>query len=139
MNASAIQGLRTEFAGQVIAPEDADYEQARQVFAPQIDRRPAAIVRPVDAGEVAAVVTLARDEGLELAVRSGGHSAAGHGVSDGGIVLDLSRLKALEIDPDEQVAWAETGLTAGEVTRCRPGSTGSRSGSATPARSGSAA
>ena len=93
-----------------------EYESARLVFAPQIDRRPAAIVRPADASEVSAVVALARDEGLELAVRSGGHSVAGHGVSDGGIVLDLSRMKALEIDPDEQVAWAETGLTAGEVT-----------------------
>ena len=116
MTASSIQPLRTEIAGQVIAPEDAQYESARLVFAPQIDRRPAAIVRTADASEVSAVVALARDEGLELAVRSGGHSVAGHGVSDGGIVLDLSRLKALEIDPDEQVAWAETGLTAGEVT-----------------------
>jgi FAD/FMN-containing dehydrogenase len=116
MTASSIQPLRTEIAGQVITPADADYDSARLVFAPQIDRRPAAIVRPADASEVSAVVELARDEGLELAVRSGGHSVAGHGVSDGGIVLDLSHLKGLEIDPDEQVAWAEAGLTAGEVT-----------------------
>ena len=111
---TSIQALSTEIAGQVIAPDDADYESARQVFLPQIDRRPAAIFRPGDADEVASVVGLAQDQGLELAVRSGGHSAAGHGVSDGGIVLDLARMKALEIDPDARVAWAETGLTAGE-------------------------
>jgi FAD/FMN-containing dehydrogenase len=116
VTASTIQQLRGEIDGKVITSEDADYESARLVFMPQIDRRPAAIVKPADAGEVSTVVTLARDEGLELAVRSGGHSAAGHGVSEGGIVLDLSNMKALEIDPDAQVAWAETGLTAGELT-----------------------
>src|SRR4051812_18190643 len=101
--ATAIERLSTEIAGQVIAQADAEYERARLVFLPQIDRRPAAIVRPVDAGEVAAVVRVAHEQGFELAVRSGGHSAAGHGVSDGGIVLDLSHMKALEIDPDGQV------------------------------------
>ena len=112
----SIPELRARLAGQVIAPEDAEYEQARQVFMPAFDRRPAVIVRPVDAAEVAHVVSLARESGLELAVRSGGHSGAGHSVSEGGIVLDLSLLKGLEIDPDERVARAETGLTAGEVT-----------------------
>lgn len=117
----SIPELRAELRGQVIGPDDAGYDQARSVFVPTVDRRPAAIVRPRDAGEVARVVTLARDRGLELAVRSGGHSGAGHGVSDGGIVLDLALLKALELDPDRRVAWAETGLTAGEVTRAAGG------------------
>jgi FAD/FMN-containing dehydrogenase len=62
------------------------------------------------------VIRAARESGLELAVRSGGHSSAGHGVTEGGIVLDLARLKALELDPAGRVAWAETGLTAGEFT-----------------------
>ena len=74
------------------------------------------IIRPADAAEVASVVRLAREHGLELAVRSGGHSGAGHGVSEGGIVLDLSLLKAVEIDVDSRTAWAEAGATAGEVT-----------------------
>ena len=113
----SIPELRAELRGQVIAPDDPRYAEARSVFVPTVDRLPAAIVRPVDAGDVAHVVTLAREGGLELAVRSGGHSGAGHGVSDGGIVLDLALLKALELDPDRRVAWAETGLTAGEVTR----------------------
>ncbi len=113
---STIQQLRTQISGQVIAPADTGYDQARQVFMPQFDRRPAAIVRPADAGEVASVVDLAREQGFELAVRSGGHSAAGHSVSEGGIVLDLSNLKGLEIDVAAEEAWAETGLTAGELT-----------------------
>jgi FAD/FMN-containing dehydrogenase len=112
----SIPKLRAELAGDVIAPDDAGYDEARAVFFPMFDRRPAVIVRPLDAGEVGFVVRLARESGLELAVRSGGHSSAGHGVSEGGIVVDLSRLKALEIEPDERVAWADTGLTSGEVT-----------------------
>jgi FAD/FMN-containing dehydrogenase len=115
-SAISIADLRAKLAGDVIGPEDPEYERARLVFLPQFDRRPAAIVRPVDANEVAYVVWLAGEQGLELAVRSGGHSSAGHGVSDGGIVLDLSAMKALEMDADNHAAWAEAGLTAGEVT-----------------------
>jgi FAD/FMN-containing dehydrogenase len=112
----SIPKLRADLAGQVIAPDDAAYDEARSVFFPMFDRRPAVIVRPVDASEVAQVVSLAGETGLELAVRSGGHSNAGYGVSEGGIVLDLSLLKQLEIDPDGRTASAETGLTAGEAT-----------------------
>ena len=80
----SIPRLRATFDGRVIAPEDPAYDQARGVFYLSIDRRPAAIVRPTDASEVAQVVSLARETGLELAVRSGGHSLAGHSSSDGG-------------------------------------------------------
>jgi FAD/FMN-containing dehydrogenase len=99
-----------------IRPEDPDYDEARTIFYGWIDRRPAMIVRVADAEDVARVVGTAREGGLELAVRSGGHSVAGHSVSDGGIVLDLSEMKGLDIDPDARTAWAETGLTAGEYT-----------------------
>jgi FAD/FMN-containing dehydrogenase len=108
--------LRADFDGRVIAPDDPGYDQARGVFYGSFDRRPALIVRPADAAEVATVVALARDSGLELAVRSGGHSLAGHSVSEGGIVLDLSAMKGLDIDPEARTAWAQTGLTAGEYT-----------------------
>ena len=108
--------LRAELAGEVIAPGDSEYERARLVFNPQVDRRPAAVVRPVDADEVAHVVSFAGAQGLELAVRSGGHSYAGHGVSNGGIVLDLSALKTLELDSGTRIADAQTGLTSAELT-----------------------
>jgi FAD/FMN-containing dehydrogenase len=112
----SIPRLRAAVTGRVIAPDDVDYEQGRTVFYGGIDRRPLAIVRVANANDVAYVVSLARETGIELAVRSGGHSIPGHSVSEGGIVLDLSEMKALEIDPEERTAWAETGLTASEFT-----------------------
>ena len=111
-----IESVRVALDGRVITPDDEGYEAARTVFYRSVDRRPAVIARPVDTGEVARVVSLAREVGAELAVRSGGHSLAGHGVSEGGIVLDLSAMKGLEIDPDGRTAWAQAGLTAGEYT-----------------------
>ena len=77
-----------------------------------IDRHPAAIVRVKDDMDVVRVVALARESGLELAVRSGGHSIPGHSVSEGGIVIDLADMRALEIDVEARTAWAQTGLTA---------------------------
>jgi FAD/FMN-containing dehydrogenase len=112
----SIPDLRDVLSGQVIAPDDAGYDQARTIFYGGIDRRPAVIVRPTDASDVSQVVSLARETGLELAVRSGGHSVARHSVTEGGIVLDLRDLRALDIDPRQRTAWAETGLTAGEYT-----------------------
>jgi FAD/FMN-containing dehydrogenase len=112
-----VDQLRETLDGAVITPDDPGYDRARQLFYGGFeDLRPAAIVRPTDAAGVAAVVGFARDRGLELAVRGGGHSLAGHSTSDGGIVLDLSAMKALEVDVDGRTAWAEAGLTAGEVT-----------------------
>ena len=114
--AISIPELRTTFQDRVIAPDDPGYDRARTVVAGGIDRRPAVIIRVNDANDVARVVALARETGMELAVRSGGHSGAGHGVCEGGIVLDLSNMKDLQIDVEGRTAWAQTGLTAGEVT-----------------------
>jgi FAD/FMN-containing dehydrogenase len=110
----ALSQLRDVLNGRVIVPGDAVYDKARTVFYGGFDRRPAAIVRAADAADVARVVSLAREAGLELAIRSGGHSNAGHSVSDGGIVLDLKEMRSLHIDTVRRTAWAETGLTASE-------------------------
>jgi FAD/FMN-containing dehydrogenase len=112
----SIPELRASLNGRVITPDDATYDEARTVFYGGFDSRPALIVRVADANDVSRVVTLARESGLELAVKSGGHSVAGHSTTDGGIVLDLSRMKNLEIDVEGRTAWAESGLTAGEYT-----------------------
>jgi FAD/FMN-containing dehydrogenase len=106
--------LADDLKGRVIEPGHPDYDEARTVFYGDVDRRPAAIVKAANANDVARVIAHAREAGLELAVRSGGHSIAGHGVTEGGIVIDLSDMKALDIDPVRHTAWAETGLTAGE-------------------------
>jgi FAD/FMN-containing dehydrogenase len=108
--------LRAAVDGRVITPDDAGYDQARTIFYGGFDRRPAAIVRPADATQVAQVINLARDGGHELAVRGGGHSNAGHSVTEGGIVLDLSELTAIDVDPPARTAWAQAGLTTGAYT-----------------------
>ncbi len=108
--------LRRSMRGKVIAPGDTDYDAARAVVSGVIDRRPAAIAQVADADDVARVIDLVREAGLELAVRGGGHSAAGHGTTDAGVVLDLRALKALDIDPVQRTSWAQSGLTAGEYT-----------------------
>ncbi len=109
-----IDQLRAEFRGQVFTPDEDGYEEARTLFYGGFNQRPTVIARPVNAAGVSEIVSLARDNGIELAVRSGGHSLAGHSLSDGGIVLDLHNLKSLQIDVERRTAWAEAGLTAGE-------------------------
>jgi FAD/FMN-containing dehydrogenase len=112
----SISELRAAVRGQLITPDDEDYDTARTVMAGGIDRRPAVIVRVAGADDIQHVIKLARETGMELAVRSGGHSGLGHGVTEGGIVIDLRDMKAIDIDPEGRTVWAETGLTAREVT-----------------------
>ena len=104
--------LLTDITGRVIRPGDDNYDAARQVVLGGIDRRPSAIVRVADATDVARVIRFARETGTELAVRSGGHSGAGHSTTEGGVVIDLRDLRALEVDPAARTVTAQTGLTA---------------------------
>ena len=112
----SIPQLRDQLDGEVIAPEDGGYDEARQVFFKGIDRHPAAVARVANAGDVQRVVNFARESGAELAVRSGTHSRAGYGTSEGGVVLDLGGMKAVDIDAEARTVWVETGITAGEFT-----------------------
>jgi FAD/FMN-containing dehydrogenase len=114
--AISIENLRGSIRGRVITPDDAEYDEARTVVSGEVDPHPPAIVRVADAADVSRVVNFARETGTELAVRSGGHSGAAHSTTDRGIVLDLRDMKTLDIDADARTAWAETGLTAGEVS-----------------------
>ena len=111
-----IAQLREAVTGRVITPDDAEYDNARTIVYGGVDPRPGVIVRVANAADVATVVRFARETGTELAVRSGGHSGAGHCSTNGGIVIDVRDMKNLEIDADGHTAWAATGLTAGEVT-----------------------
>lgn len=113
---AVITRLRDELSGRVITPGDPDYDSERMVVDGRTDKRPAVIARVANASDVAAVISVARDSGLELAVRSGGHDGAGHSTTEGGIVLDVRNMKELVIDPDRRTALAETGLTAIEVS-----------------------
>jgi FAD/FMN-containing dehydrogenase len=109
-----IDSLVASVSGSVIQPDDAAYDEARHIHNTLIDRKPSLIVRAADAADVARAVTFAADHGLELAVRAGGHSI--HSATDGGLVVDLTQMKGLHIDPERRLAWAQPGLTAGEYT-----------------------
>src|SRR4029077_17657110 len=100
--------------GRVTAPGDEGYDEARGVFNGMIDKRPAVVVRAETAGDVVAAVNFARDTGLDLAIRGGGHSVPGFGTVDDGIVIDLSGLRQVTVDARARTARAEGGATWGD-------------------------
>lgn len=112
--ASASKEL-AQFKGTLIGPEDAEYGEACNVFNAMIDRRPALIARCANSDDVAAVVRFARDHDLLLAVRGGGHNGAGLGTCDDGVVIDLSLMRDVEVDPEERTVRVGGGATWGDV------------------------
>src|SRR5690348_16175071 len=105
------------FNGTLIGPDDGGYEEARKVYNAMIDRRPGLIARPTSADDVAKVVKFARDRGLKLAIRGGGHNGAGLGTVDDGVVIDLSGLKGVEVDPAAKRVRVAGGSVWGEVDK----------------------
>jgi hypothetical protein len=110
---SGIDQLREQVRGEVIVPDDAGYEQARRVYNAMIDRRPAVVVRCANAGDVTAAVDFAREHQLDVAVRGGQHSVPGFGTCDGGVVVDLSGMRGVRVDPAAKTARVEGGATWG--------------------------
>jgi FAD/FMN-containing dehydrogenase len=106
-----LTGFRDSLTGDVLAPSDREYEPARLCFNQLIDRRPAAIARCVDADDVATALAFAQEHNLEIAVRGAGHNPAGHCAVDDGLVIDLSRMRNVEVDPETRIAIAEGGAT----------------------------
>jgi FAD/FMN-containing dehydrogenase len=115
MNESKVNELRGKIRGEVITPTDASYETARKVYNGMIDRRPALIARCHDSADVMAGVAFAREEGLALAVRGGAHNGPGLGTVDGGLVLDLSPMKGVRVDPKTRTVRVAGGALWGEV------------------------
>ncbi|MFF4135661.1 FAD-binding oxidoreductase [Streptomyces mirabilis] len=115
--AAAARQELTAFKGQLIGPGDSGYDEARTVYNAMIDRRPALVARCTSAEDVSHVIGFARDHGLPLAVRGGGHHGAGLGVCDDGVVLDLSPLKDIEVDPGARTVRVGGGCVWGEVDR----------------------
>jgi FAD/FMN-containing dehydrogenase len=113
----ALKTFQGAFAGEVILPVDAGYDAARIVWNGMIDRRPAIVVRPTGAADVVAAVRFARNRDLVVSVRSGGHSVAGHSTCDDGIVIDLSRMRGVRVDPAARTARANGGALLAELDR----------------------
>jgi FAD/FMN-containing dehydrogenase len=103
-------------SGPVVQPDSPEFDTVRQIHNRAVDKRPRLIVRAADASDVVKTIRFAADSGLELAVRAGGHSIPGYSVTEGGVMLDLSTMKGLHIDPERRLAWAQPGVTAGEYT-----------------------
>ena len=123
----AIEKLAPSIRGELIQPGSARYDDARKVYNAMIDRYPALIVRAADASDVIATVRFAGEQGLDLSIRGGGHNVAGFSTNDGGVVLDLSRMRDVRIDPKRRVARVSGGATWGDVDHA-----GSAFGLATP-------
>lgn len=108
--------LPAGIAGTVITPDHPDYDQARTVTYGDLLKRPGLIIRVAGPDDIATAIAYARDNGLELAVRSGGHSGGGFSSTEGGLVIDVRGLKSIEIDPEARTVWAGSGVTAMELT-----------------------
>ena len=115
IDAPRLSSFRDAFKGDLILPADGDYDAARAVWNGMIDRRPAVIVRPLDAADVIAALRFAREEDLIVAVRSGGHSMAGLSTCDDGMLIDLARMRGVTVDPDRRIARCSGGALLGEL------------------------
>jgi FAD/FMN-containing dehydrogenase len=114
---AALDELAPSFRGELVTPEHPDYDRARRVWNGMVDRSPAVVARCAGPADVIAAVTFARENGLTVAVRGGGHSACGHGTCDGGLVVDLSAMRGIRVDPVARTARAEAGATWGDFDR----------------------
>jgi FAD/FMN-containing dehydrogenase len=117
LDASGLRELESSFAGRLVRPGDADYDEQRKVWNGSIDRHPALIARCTGVADVIAAVGFARNTGLTVAVRSGGHSFPGHSVCDDGMVIDLGPMKSISVDPDARTATVQAGVLWGELDR----------------------
>lgn len=112
-----VAALRPRFDGHLLRPGDDGYEAARHVWNGMVDRHPALIARCVGTGDVVEALRIAREEGLEVSVRGGGHSIVGHGVTDGGLMIDLSAMRGVHVDPGRRRAWVQGGALLRDLDR----------------------
>src|SRR5712671_1961128 len=115
--AEAAMELADTFSGHLLKPTDADYDEARRVHNGLIDKRPALIARCHGAADVASAVNLTQRLGLEVAVRGGGHNVAGRATIDGGLMIDVSPMKGIFVDPRQRIARVQSGVTWAEFDR----------------------
>ena len=117
LTGDALDRLAATFTGDIVRPSDEGYDEARRVWNAMIDRRPGLIVRPTSVDDVVTALRFGRDSGLMIAVRSGGHSVAGYSTCDGGLVIDLGRMRGVSVDPARRIARANGGALLSELDR----------------------
>ncbi len=117
LDEAALTALADSFRGQLIRPDDPTYDEHRKVWNGSIDRFPALIARCAGVADVMAAVRFARDTGVVVAIRSGGHSFPGHSVCNGGLVIDLGLMRGVRVDPEARTARAQAGILLGELDR----------------------
>src|SRR5690606_36172626 len=117
VNAAEIEALEARLRGTILEPDNAAYDEARSVWNAMIDRRPGLIVRCAGASDVIQTVRFAREHGLLVSVRGGGHNIAGNAVCDGGVLIDLSQMRSVRVDPSIQRAWVEPGALLADVDK----------------------
>jgi FAD binding domain/Berberine and berberine like len=117
VDTSPLETLKASFSGEILAPGDPGYDEARRIHNGLIDKRPAVIARCLSTADVVDAVNVGRDQGLEISVRGGGHNVAGKAVTDGGLMIDLSLMKGIHVDPVRQTVRAQPGVLVGELDR----------------------
>src|SRR5213080_4142153 len=117
LETEALAGLTERVRGPVLTPDAPGYDEARTIWNGLIDRRPALIVQCSGAADVVDAVNFAREQGLVLSIKAGGHNVAGNAVNDGGIVIDLSQMRGVHVDPEAGTVRVQAGATLGDVDR----------------------
>ncbi len=115
LSPAAMETFAASLRGPLVTPGDPQYDEARKVYNGMIDKRPACVVRCHDVADVIGAVNFARQQGLDVSVRGGGHNVVGFATCDDGIVIDLSPMKGIRVDPEKKIAWAQGGCTWGDL------------------------
>src|SRR5450432_2075703 len=115
LSSETITQFKQSIRGRLIQPADDDYDSARKVYNGMINKRPALIVKCTGVADVASSVKFGKENNLLIAVRSGGHNGGGLGICDDGLVIDLSQMKGIHVEPSQKTAWVESGCTLGDI------------------------
>ena len=119
MDQQAVIQFRSQLRGELIEPKDAGYEEARKVYNAMISRKPALIAKCADVADVIAAIQFGQQHGVKVSIRGGGHNAGGLGVCDDGLVIDLSRIKYVHVDPTQKPCGSAAGAPGATLTTRR--------------------
>ncbi|MFB9232034.1 FAD-binding oxidoreductase, partial [Pseudohalocynthiibacter aestuariivivens] len=117
IGAETIENLAASLRGGVFSDGDSEYDEARTIWNAMVDRKPGLVVRAMGTSDVRSAVNFARDNGLLVAIRSGGHQIAGHAVAEGALLIDLSQMRSVRVDPTKKTARVEPGASLGDVDK----------------------